>query len=146
VAMSEIKGVSKDHWMRAYLKRVASKEGLSAEEIYEEENARRAREGIPLLKFNSIGRTLNTFGYPKAGTRKDKQPAEAKPAARIGVFLKDVKRKVANISELVKEEKLSHVEQEFIWMYIEDYPESQIADMLNLKDSELGAIKQKLQV
>jgi len=53
---------------------------------------------------------------------------------------------VANISELVKEEKLSHVEQEFIWMYIEDYPESQIADMLNLKDSELGAIKQKLQV
>jgi len=60
VAMSEIKGVSKDHWMRAYLKRVASKEGLSAEEIYEEENARRAREGIPLLKFNSIGRTLDT--------------------------------------------------------------------------------------
>ncbi|KAF5429574.1 hypothetical protein C5S39_08765, partial [Candidatus Methanophagaceae archaeon] len=93
----------------------------------------------------SIGRTLNTFGYPKAGTSKNTQLAEAKPV-RIGVFLKDLKRKVANISELINEEKLSHAEQEFIWLYIEDYPESQIADMLHLDATELDDIKQKLQV
>jgi len=144
-AMRDVKGVSKEHWMNCYLERLNSKEGLSAEEIYDEENVRRTSEGIPLLKYNSIGRTLNTFGYPKAGTSKNTQLAEAKPV-RIGVFLKDLKRKVANISELINEEKLSHAEQEFIWLYIEDYPESQIADMLHLDATELDDIKQKLQV
>jgi len=144
--MRDVKGVSKEHWMNRYLERLSSEAGLSAEEIYEEENARRTGEGgIPLLKFNSIGRTLNTFGYPKAGTSRDKQTAEVKPV-RIGVFLKDLKRKVTKISELIKEEKLSNTEEEFIWMYLEDYPESQIADMLHLDAVELKEIKQKLQL
>ncbi len=143
--MEEIKGVSKEHWMNRYLERLNSEAGLSAEVIYEEENARRSKEGIPLLKFNSIGRTLNTFGYPKAGTIRNKQLAEAKPV-RIGAFIKDLKGKVTRISELMEEEKLSQKEQEFIWMYIEDYPESQIADMLHLDGMELQEIKQKLLV
>ncbi|MCW3133361.1 MAG: hypothetical protein N2V78_03425 [Methanophagales archaeon] len=141
--MEKAKGVVKpQHWMNRYLERLNSEEGMSAEEIYEEENARRAKEGLPLLKFNSIGRTLNTFGYPKSGT-KHKRLAEVKPT-RIETVIKDIKRKVEKLGELIKEENLSHVEEEFIWLFIEDYPESQIADMLQLDQAELGAIKKKL--
>ena len=141
--MEKAKGVVKpQHWMTRYLERLNSEEGMSAEEIYEEENARRAKEGLPLLKFNSIGRTLNTFGYPKSGT-KHKRLAEVKPT-RIETVIKEIKRKVEKLGELIKEENLSHVEEEFIWLFIEDYPESQIADMLQLDQAELGAIKKKL--
>ena len=141
--MEKAKGVVKpQHWMNRYLERLNSEEGMSAEEIYEEENARRAKEGLPLLKFNSIGRTLNTFGYPKSGT-KHKRLAEVKPT-RIETVIKDIKRKVEKLGELIKEENLSHVEEEFIWLFIEDYPESQIADMLQLDQAALGAIKKKL--
>jgi hypothetical protein len=143
--MEEAKKVVKpQHWMNRYLERLNSEEGMSAEEIYEEENARRAEEGLPLLKFNSIGRTLNTFGYPKAGTRH-RHLAQVKPA-RIGTFMKDIKRKVEKLGELVKEEELSHLEEEFIWLFIENYPESQIVDMLQLDEAGLKEIKQKLQL
>ncbi len=141
--MEKAKGAVKpQHWMTRYLERLNSEEGLSAEEIFEEENARRAKEGLPLLKFNSIGRTLNTFGYPKSGT-KHKRIAGVKPT-RIETVIKDIKRKVEKLSELIKEENLSDVEEEFIWLFIEDYPESQIVDMLQLDEAKLGEIKKKL--
>jgi hypothetical protein len=140
--MEEAKGVEKQHWMNRYLERLKSEEGLSAEEIHEEENARRASEGLPLLKFNSIGRTLNTFGYPKSGTRhKHVAPART---VRIETVIKEIKRKVEKVSELIEEEKLSHVEEEFVWLFMENYPESQIADMLQLDNGELEKIKEKL--
>ncbi|RLG33277.1 hypothetical protein DRN80_04925 [Methanosarcinales archaeon] len=142
MAMKEIKGVGKQHWMYRYVDRLNSEEGMSAEEIYEEENARRAAEGLPLLKFNSVGRTLNTFGYPKSGTKR-KQLEEVKQV-RIGVFIKELKRKVEKLSELIKEENLSPLEQEFVWLFIEDYPESQIRDMLHLDEEEMQEIKKKL--
>jgi hypothetical protein len=143
--MEKAKGAVKpQHWMTRYLERLNSEEGLSAEEIFEEENARRAKEGLPLLKFNSIGRTLNTFGYPKSGT-KHKRVAEVKPT-RIETLIKEIKRKVEKLSELIKEEKLSHVEEEFIWLFIEDYPESQIVDMLQLDEAKLEEIKKKLRL
>ncbi len=134
--------VKPQHWMTRYLERLNSEKGMSAEEIYEEENARRAKEGIPLLKFNSIGRTLNTFGYPKAGT-KHKRVAQVKPT-HIDTVIRDIKRRVEKLGELIKEEKLSHVEEEFIWLFIEDYPESQIVDMLQLDEAGLKEIKKKL--
>ncbi|MCK4476411.1 MAG: hypothetical protein KAU16_06760 [Methanophagales archaeon] len=134
--------VKPQHWMNRYIERLNREEGMSAEEIYEEENARRAEEGLPLLKFNSIGRTLNTFGYPKAGT-KQRHLAQVKPV-RIGTFMKDIKRKVEKLGELIKEEKLSHLEEEFIWLFIENYPESQIVDMLQLDEAGLKGIKKKL--
>ncbi len=140
--MREVKGVGKDHWMYRYLDRLESEEGMSAEEIYEEENARRAAEGLPPLKFNSVGRTLNTFGYPKSGT-KNRQLEAVKPV-RIGVFIKELKRKVDKLKELIKEENLSPVEREFIWLFVEDYPESQIKEMLHLGDDEVQDIKKKL--
>ncbi|RJS81119.1 hypothetical protein CW713_06680 [Methanophagales archaeon] len=143
--MEKAKGAVKpQHWMTRYLERLNSEEGLSAEEIYEEENARRAKEGLPLLKFNSIGRTLNTFGYPKSGT-KHKRVAEVK-STRIETVIKEIKRKVEKLCELIKEEKLSHVEEEFIWLFIEDYPESQIKDMLQLDEAKLEEIKKKLRL
>ncbi len=142
--MKEVKGVGKDHWMYRYLDRLESEEGMSAEEIYEEENARRAAEGLPLLKFNSVGRTLNTFGYPKSGTKNKHQ--EAVKPVRIGVFIKELKRKVEKLNELIKEENLSPVEREFVWLFVENYPESQIKDMLHLGDDELRAIKKKLRL
>jgi len=138
----KIEGVSEQHWMYRYVERLDSEEGMSAEEIYEEENARRAAAGLPLLKFNSVGRTLNTFGYPKSGTKR-KRLEKVKPM-RIGVFIKELKRKVDKLSELINEENLSHLEQEFVWLFIEDYPESQIMDMLHLGEEEMQEIKKKL--
>jgi len=140
--MNEAKDVAKQHWMDRYIERLNSGEGMSAEEIHEEENARRAKEGLPLLKFNSIGRTLNSFGYPKAGT-KHKHLTQVKPV-HIGTFMQDIKRKVEKLSELIKEEKLSYSEEEFIWLFIENYPEPQIVDMLQLDSVELEEIKKKL--
>lgn len=143
--MEETRKVAKPpHWMTRYLERLNSEEGMSAEEIFEEENARRAEEGLPLLKFNSIGRTLNTFGYPKAGTMHG-HLAQVKPV-RIGAFMKDIKRKVEKLGELIKGEGLSHLEEEFIWLFIENYPESQIVDMLQLDEARLKEIKKKLQL
>ncbi|MBA7528968.1 hypothetical protein ES705_21160 [subsurface metagenome] len=142
--MEEAKEVVKQqHWMNRYLERLNSEDGMSAEEIHEEENARRAKEGLPLLKFNSIGRTLNTFGHPKAGTKHKQHLAPVKPV-RIGTFMKDIKRKVEKLSELIKEERVSHVEEEFIWLFIENYPEPQIVDMLQVDKIELEKIKKKL--
>jgi hypothetical protein len=141
--MEEAKEVVKQHWMDCYIERLNSEGGMAAEEIYEEENARRAKEGLPLLKFNSIGRTLNTFGYPKAGT-KHKQHLTPVTPMRIGTFMKDIKRKVEKLSELIKEERLSHLEEEFIWLFIENYPEPQIEDMLQVDKVELEKIKKKL--
>jgi len=63
---------------------------------------------------------------------------------RIGVFIKELKRKVDKLSELINEENLSHLEQEFVWLFIEDYPESQIMDMLHLGEEEMQEIKKKL--
>ncbi len=138
----EVAKAKPNHWMIRYLEQLNSEEGMSAEKIFEEENARRAKEGLPLLKFNSIGRTLNTFGYPKSGT-KHKHLVEVKPTG-IETVIKDIKRKVEKLSELIKEENLSDVEEEFIWLFIEDYPESQIVDMLQLDKKQLGEIKKKL--
>ena len=138
----EVSKAKPQHWMNSYIERLSSEEGMLAEEIFEEENALRAKEGIPLLKFNSIGRTLNTFGYPKAGTKHERL-VQVKPT-HIETVIKDIKRKVEKLTELIKEEKVSHVEEEFIWLFIEDYPESQIADMLQLDEVELGEIKKKL--
>ena len=142
--MNETKGVTKQHWMNRYLERLKSEEGMSSEEIYEEENERRTSEGLPLLKFNSIGRTLNTFGYPKAGT-KNRHLAQVRPTP-IATVMRDIKQKVEKLSGLIKGEQLSQTEEEFIWLFIENYPESQITDMLQLDEVELGEIKEKLQL
>lgn len=138
----EVAKLKPNHWMNRYLEHLNTEEGMSAEEIFEEENARRAKVDLPLLKFNSIGRTLNTFGYPKSGT-KHKRLVEVKPTG-IEAVLKDIKRKVEKLTRLIKEEKLASIEEEFIWLFIENYPESQIADMLQLNKKQLGEIKKKL--
>ncbi len=138
----EVAKAKPQHWMNRFIERLNSEEGMLAEEIFEEENARRAKEGLPLLKFNSIGRTLNTFGYPKAGTKHERL-VQVKPT-HIETVINDIKRKVEKLTELIKEEKVSHVEEEFIWLFVEDYPESQIADMLQLDKKQLGEIKKKL--
>ncbi len=138
----EVAKAKPQHWMNRFIERLNSEEGMLAEEIFEEENARRAKEGLPLLKFNSIGRTLNTFGYPKAGTKHERL-VQVKPT-HIETIINDIKRKVEKLTELIKEEKVSHVEEEFIWLFVEDYPESQIADMLQLDKKQLGEIKKKL--
>ena len=138
----EVAKLKPNHWMNRYLEHLNTEEGMSAEEIFEEENARRAKEDLPLLKFNSIGRTLNTFGYPKSGT-KHKRLVEVKPTG-IETVLKDIKRKVEKLTRLIKEEKLASIEEEFIWLFIENYPESQIVDMLQLNKKQLGEIKKKL--
>lgn len=138
----EVAKLKPNHWMNRYLEQLNTEEGMSAEEIFEEENARRAKEDLPLLKFNSIGRTLNTFGYPKSGT-KHKRLVEVKPTG-IEMVLKDTKRKVEKLTRLIKEEKLLPIEEEFIWLFIENYPESQIVDMLQLNKKQLGEIKKKL--
>ncbi len=138
----EVAKAKPQHWMNRFIERLNSEEGMLAEEIFEEENARRAKEGLPLLKFNSIGRTLNTFGYPKAGTKHERL-VQVKPT-HIETIINDIKQKVEKLTELIKEEKVSHVEEEFIWLFVEDYPESQIADMLQLDKKQLGEIKKKL--
>jgi len=138
----EVAKLKPSHWMNRYLEQLNTEEGMSAEEIFEEENARRAKEDLPLLKFNSIGRTLNTFGYPKSGT-KHKPSVVIKPTG-IETVLKDIKRKVEKLTGLIKEEKLSSIEEEFIWLFVENYPESQIVDMLQLDKKQLGEIKKKL--
>ena len=138
----EVAKAKPTHWMNRYLEQLNTEEGMSAEEIFEEENARRAKVDLPLLKFNSIGRTLNTFGYPKSGT-KHKHAVEVKPTG-IETVLKDIKRKVEKLTGLIKEEKLASIEEEFIWLFIENYPESQIVDMLQLNKKQLGEIKKKL--
>jgi hypothetical protein len=138
----EVAKAKPTHWMNRYLEQLNTEEGLSADEIFEEENARRAKEDLPLLKFNSIGRTLNTFGYPKSGT-KHKHAVVVKPTG-IETVIKDIKRKVEKLTGLIKEEKLASTEEEFIWLFIENYPESQIVDMLQLDKKQLGEIKKKL--
>ncbi len=142
--MNETKGVTKQHWMNRYLERLKNEEGMSSEEIYDEENERRTSEGLPLLKFNSIGRTLNTFGYPKAGT-KNRHLAQVRQTP-VATIMSEIKQKVEKLSRLIKEEKLSQTEEEFIWLFIENYPESQITDMLQLDEVELEEIKEKLQL
>jgi hypothetical protein len=138
----EVAKAKPTHWMNRYLEQLNTEEGLSADEIFEEENARRAKVDLPLLKFNSIGRTLNTFGYPKSGT-KHKHAVVVKPTG-IETVIKDIKRKVEKLTGLIKEEKLASTEEEFIWLFIENYPESQIVDMLQLNKKQLGEIKKKL--
>ena len=138
----EVAKAKPTHWMNCYLEQLNTEEGLSADEIFEEENARRAKVDLPLLKFNSIGRTLNTFGYPKSGT-KHKHAVVVKPTG-IETVIKDIKRKVEKLTGLIKEEKLASTEEEFIWLFIENYPESQIVDMLQLDKKQLGEIKKKL--
>ena len=138
----EVAKAKPTHWMNRYLEQLNTEEGMSADEIFEEENARRAKEDLPLLKFNSIGRTLNTFGYPKSGT-KHKHAVVVKPTG-IETVIKDIKRKVEKLTGLIKEEKLAPTEEEFIWLFIENYPESQIVDMLQLNKKQLGEIKKKL--
>ena len=138
----EVAKAKPTHWMNRYLEQLNTEEGLSADEIFEEENARRAKVDLPLLKFNSIGRTLNTFGYPKSGT-KHKHAVVVKPTG-IETVIKDIKRKVEKLTGLIKEEKLASIEEEFIWLFIENYPESQIVDMLQLNKKQLGEIKKKL--
>ncbi len=138
----EVAKAKPTHWMNRYLEQLNTEEGLSADEIFEDENARRAKVDLPLLKFNSIGRTLNTFGYPKSGT-KHKHAVVVKPTG-IETVIKDIKRKVEKLTGLIKEEKLASTEEEFIWLFIENYPESQIVDMLQLNKKQLGEIKKKL--
>ena len=62
----------------------------------------------------------------------------------IETVIKDIKRKVEKLTGLIKEEKLPSIEEEFIWLFIENYPESQIMDMLQLDKKQLGEIKKKL--
>ncbi len=143
--MKETKEIKKPHWMNRYLERLNSEEGLSAEEIYDEENALRAKEGLPAIKFNSVGRTLNTFGFPKSGTRQ-KRLGPPRVSARTSTLLKETKQKVEELSELLKEERLSHLEEEFVWLFIEGYPEPQIEGMLQLDEVKLKEIKKKFRL
>lgn len=144
------KGREKHRWIEWYLERLNSEKGMSAEAILKEENARRRREGVTAIKLRSIERVLNKEGFPLYGTAR-KAVAERRgftatlaPTEKgVGQLIQRVRGEVTKLEQMMKAAKLSPTEQEFCYLWLENYPDDVIGGLMDLPDAEMKAMKEK---
>ena len=141
----------KHRWIDLYLERLNSEKGMAADAIFKEEDARRQREGVKAIKLRSIERVLNKKGYPLYGTaraavaeRRSFTTTLAPTEKGVGRLIQRVREEVTKLEVMIKAVKLSPAEQEFCYLWLENYPDDVIAGLMDMPDAKLKAMKEKL--
>ena len=141
----------KHRWIERYLERLQSEKGMAAEAILKVENARRQQEGVKEIKLRSIERVLNEEGFPLYGTaratvveRRDFITTLPPTEKGVGRLIQRVREEVVKLEQMMKAVALSPAEQEFCYLWMENYPNEVIAGLMDLGDTELKEMKEKL--
>ena len=150
VKMATRKRKGKHRWIDLYVERLNSEKGVAAEAIFNEENARRRREGVAEIKLRSIERVLNKMGFPLYGTalagvaeRRNFTTTLAPTAKGVGQLIQRVRGNVIKLKEIVDAGVLSPKEEEFCYLWMENYPDEVIGGLMDLMEVELKAMKEK---
>jgi len=141
----------KHRWIDLYVGRLNSEGGMAADAILKEETARRRREGVAAIKLRTIERVLNKEGFPLYGTAR-KGVAERRnftttlpPTNKgVGQLIQRVRGEVTKLERMIEAVGLSPAEQEFCYLWMENYPDEVIVGLMELGDVELKNMKELL--
>jgi len=131
-------------WLQRYIKQLKSAEGLSAVELFEAENKRRATEELPQIKLQSVQRILNMCGYSKFGTAPG--GAMDSKVREIGTIIGGMRTQMQKLEALIKQVELPTTEREFCYLYLENYSSEGIVALLGIDNEKVKELMRKFGV